>query len=73
MNPNELLKGFLDGVKSYIETGDNDDAEKACDCHFKLHYYLIAGNNEPDWEKAGTTKAKFYSFTDSGVFTIKVN
>ena len=73
MDPDVCLQSFLESVRLYRETGDEDEAVQAMDFHARLHYWLNSGAFEPDWAAQGTTKEEFYSYTATGRFTIKVD
>lgn len=70
MDPNSCLKSFLESVRLYRETGDEDDAIQAMNFHTKLHNWLEIKGFEPNWSAHGTTKEEFYSYTSIGCFTI---
>ena len=67
---NAYLQNFLELVKSYRQTGDEDDANYAAEYHARVHYWMNSNGTEPDWAKYKTTKEEFYSYTSSGRFTI---
>lgn len=73
MDPNICLKSFLDSVRSYRETGDENEALQAKNFHVILDYWLNHDGFEPNWSILGTSKEEFYSYTADGRFTIKIN
>jgi len=65
------LGHFVDCVRSYRETGDEDDALQASEYHARV-CLCIRDGNEPDWKKHSLTREEFQAYIQSGYFEIKM-